>query len=221
MQAAVGFVLMIACANVANMMLSRALGRRREIAIRTAVGASRWQIVRQMLIESLLLSFAGGVLGLALTWYGVRAFDLAVQDVGKPYWIDFSTDYVVFAYFAGVCVLSGLLFGLAPALHASRVDLAGALKDGSVSAGSRGGRLSAASLYFSFLAMWWPARPAQRGFRQPVRHRYASREILTARVDLSRIAEATGKPASGSSTAAAAAAALPRWNVVIVSSLLT
>ncbi len=190
MQAAVGFVLLIACANVANMMLSRALGRRREIAIRTAVGASRWQIVRQMLIESMLLSFAGGVLGLALTWYGIRAFGLAVQDVGKPYWVDFSMDYVVFAYFAGVCLLSGLLFGLAPALHASRVDLVGALKDGSVAAGSRGSKLSAALVVLQFsLAMVLLAGAGLfvRGFlaSQSVNPWLPLREILTARVDLS------------------------------------
>jgi putative ABC transport system permease protein len=189
MQAAVGFVLMIACANVANMMLSRALARRREIAIRTAVGAARWQVVRQMLIESVLLSSAGGVLGLALTRYGVRAFALAVQDVGKPYWIDFSMDYAVFAYFAGICLLSGLLFGLAPALHASRVDLVASLKDGSVSAGSRGGRLSAALVALQFsLAMVLLAGAGLfvRGFlaSQSVNSWLPVREILSARLSL-------------------------------------
>lgn len=152
MQAAVGFVLLVACANVANMMLSRALNRRREVSIRTAMGASRWRIVRQLLTESVLLSFAGGVIGLGLTQLGIRAFDLAVANVGKPYWIHFTIDYTVFGYFAAMCLLSGLLFGLAPALQASRVDLNSALKDGTRTAGSvRGGRLSGALVVFQFM----------------------------------------------------------------------
>ncbi len=143
MLAAVGFVLLIACANIANMMLSRALGRQREISIRAAMGASRWQLIRQLLIESLFLSALGGVLGLALSAGGVRWFDLGTQDVGRPYWIHFTMDYSVFAYFAGLCVFSGLLFGLAPALRSSRVDLNNTLKEGIRSAGTRrGGRLA-------------------------------------------------------------------------------
>jgi predicted permease len=151
MLAAVGFVLLIACANVANMMLGRALGRQREVSIRAALGASRWRIVRQLLTESVVLSFLGGLLGLGMAVFGVRAFDLAVADTGKPYWIDFSMDYVVFGYFAAVSMGSGLLFGLAPAMQASRVDLNRALKDGGRSGtGVRGGRLSAALVVFQF-----------------------------------------------------------------------
>jgi predicted permease len=143
MLAAVGFVLLIACANIANMMLSRALGRQREISIRAAMGASRWQLIRQLLIESVFLSALGGVLGLALSAGGVRWFDLGTQDVGRPYWIHFTMDYTVFGYFAALCVFSGLLFGLAPALRSSRVDLNTTLKDGIRSAGTRrGGRLA-------------------------------------------------------------------------------
>jgi predicted permease len=143
MLAAVGFVLLIACANIANMMLSRALGRQREISIRAAMGASRWQLIRQLLIESLFLSALGGVLGLALSAGGVRWFDLGTRDVGRPYWIYFTMDYTVFGYFAALCVFSGILFGLAPALRSSRVDLNNTLKDGIRSAGTRrGGRLA-------------------------------------------------------------------------------
>ncbi|HEY6990214.1 MAG TPA: ABC transporter permease [Bryobacteraceae bacterium] len=143
MLAAVGFVLLIACANIANMMLSRALGRQREISIRSAMGASRWQLIRQLLIESVLLSSLGGVLGLALSAGGVRWFDAGTQDVGRPYWIHFAMDYSVFGYFAALCILSGLFFGLAPALRSSRVDLNSALKDGIRSAGTRrGGKLA-------------------------------------------------------------------------------
>jgi predicted permease len=151
MMAAVGFVLLIACANVANMMLSRGLMRQREMSIRSALGASRWRVVRQLLIESVLLSTLGGVLGLALAWLGVHWFDLSTQDVGKPYWIQFTMNYAVFGYFAALCILSGLLFGMAPALRFSRVDVNEVLKDGARSAGKlRGGKLSSLLVIFQF-----------------------------------------------------------------------
>ncbi|MEO8098309.1 MAG: ABC transporter permease [Acidobacteriota bacterium] len=151
MLGAVGFVLLIACANVANMMLSRSLGRTRELSIRSAMGASRWRIVRQLLIESVVLSFLGGAIGLAMARYGVLAFDNAVANVGKPSWIEFTMNYQVFVYFAAICLLSGLVFGLIPGLRASRVDLNDALKEGGRTAGStRGGMLSGALVVFQF-----------------------------------------------------------------------
>ncbi len=151
MLAAVGFVLMIACANVANMMLSRTLGRQREMSIRAAMGASRWQIIRQLLIESLLLSTLGGVLGLAIAYFGVYQFDLASSDIGRPYWVQFTMDYRVFGYFAAMCLLSALLFGLAPALRSSRVDLNNALRDGTRTAGSQhGGKIASVLVVLQF-----------------------------------------------------------------------
>ncbi|HEX3470773.1 MAG TPA: ABC transporter permease [Silvibacterium sp.] len=151
MMAAVGFVLLIACANVANMMLSRAMLRQREMSIRSALGASRWRVMRQLLIESVLLSMLGGVFGLTLAWLGVHWFDLSTQDVGKPYWVEFTMNYTVFGYFAALCIFSGLLFGMAPALRFSRIDVNEVLKDGARSAGRhRGGRLSGLLVVFQF-----------------------------------------------------------------------
>ncbi len=135
MMGAVGFVLLIASANVANLLLSRALGREREMAIRLALGASRGQIVRQLLVESVLLSVAGGVVGLGLTLVGVAAFERAVTNVGKPYWVTFPLSGTVFSYFAVVSVAVGILFGLAPAWQAARANLNRALQEGAKSSG--------------------------------------------------------------------------------------
>jgi putative ABC transport system permease protein len=120
MMGAVGFVLLIACANVANLLLSRSVHRAREVAVRIALGATRWRVIRQLLVESVLLGCLGGVAGLGLAAIGVRLFDRAVAETGKPYWIVFSMDYVVFAFLAAICLFTGVLFGLAPALQASR-----------------------------------------------------------------------------------------------------
>src|SRR5712692_10476154 len=133
---AVGFVLLIACANVANLLLSRAVGRAREISIRAALGAGRWRVIRQLLAESLLLSVAGGTIGWLIATWGIRVFDAAVIPTGKPVWIDFSLDYRAFAYLAAISIATGILFGLAPALRLSRLDVNTALKDGGRGAGA-------------------------------------------------------------------------------------
>jgi len=150
MLGAVAFVLLIACANVANMMLSRAIARSREIAVRSAMGATRWQLVRQLLVESVMLSVLGGFLGLGLSAFGVHAFDLATQDVGKPYWVTFEMNWVAFSYFAAVSVISGILFGLVPALRASRVNLNTAMKEGTSGGGSNRGHLTGLLVVFQF-----------------------------------------------------------------------
>jgi predicted permease len=127
---AVGFVLLIACANVANLLLARSFSRTREVSIRMALGASRWRVVRQLLVESVLLGVLGGVAGLLVAIWGVRMFELAVADVNKPYWIVFTMDYKVFGYLAAICLGTGVLFGLVPALQASKADFHDALKEG-------------------------------------------------------------------------------------------
>jgi putative ABC transport system permease protein len=150
MLGAVGFVLLIACANVANMMLGRSIARGREFAVRAAIGASRWQLVRQVFVESLVLSVVGGACGLGLAAFGVHGFDLAMQDVGKPYWIQFRMDWQVFGYFATITILTGIAFGLMPALRSSLVDLSSAMKNGTSGSGSHPGRLAGTLVIFQF-----------------------------------------------------------------------
>ena len=136
---AVSLVLLIACANVANLLLVRATGRRREIAIRAAIGGSRRRIIRQLLTESVVLSLAGGLLGLFVGWAGIRAL-LSVNTAGLPRvgenGANVGLDWMVVAFTVGVSLATGLIFGLIPALQSSKTDLTTTLKESAGRAGT-------------------------------------------------------------------------------------
>ena len=138
---AVGFVLLIACANIANLLLVRASERGREIAVRAALGSGRGRMVAQMLTESLVLAAAGTVLGLVLAWQGIRVIK-ALSPANLPRIESVSLDGRAFAFAAAVAVVAAILFGLAPALRAVRGNLADGLRDrGTDTGGARGNKL--------------------------------------------------------------------------------
>ena len=150
---AVGFVLLIACADVANLLLARAAARAREISIRIAIGAGRARIVRQLLVESALLSGAAGLLGWLIALTGLRWFDAATFNPTRPSWIDFSMNARAFAYLGAISIGAGILFGVAPAFRLAKVDVNSAVKDGGHGAagGRRGQRLASALVVFEMV----------------------------------------------------------------------
>jgi putative ABC transport system permease protein len=147
MLGAVSFVLLIACANVANLMLARATSRQREVAVRSALGAGRARIVRQLLTESLLVSIAAGAFGVFIGVWGLELIRNAFPpDDQVPYYIVWATDWRVVAYTMSVAVLTGVVFGIVPATQATRANLVASLKEGGrgSGAGGQGSRLRSA-----------------------------------------------------------------------------
>ena len=139
----VGCVLLVACVNVANLMLARATARQKEFALRAALGASRWRIMRQLLIESMLLAVAGGILGFILSIWALHLLLTAIP-IDLPFWMNFDLDLRVLGFTLGITLLTGLIFGAVPALQTARVDLNDTLKEGG--RGNSGVRSRARSL---------------------------------------------------------------------------
>jgi len=161
MMGAVGFVLLIACANLANLMLARSVYRSREIAVRASLGATRWRIVRQLLIECVLIAAVAGVVGLALSVVGIQQIAIAFNAIEpgvplsqtKPYWVDPSMDVLVYVFVGGLCLATSVLFGIIPALQISRTDANEILKDGGRTTGGSRPRRWGAVLMIAEVAL--------------------------------------------------------------------
>lgn len=149
MLGAVFFVLLIACANVANLLMSRAATRTKEVGIRNALGASKTRIVLQFMAEAFLLALAGALAGLALAWVGLRVFNASIADTGPPFWIDIRIDGAAIFFALVITGIAALVSGAIPAYHAARANVNEILKDESRGSSSfRLGRLSKAIVVF-------------------------------------------------------------------------
>jgi putative ABC transport system permease protein len=161
MMGAVGFVLLIAYANLANLLLARSIRRSREIAVRLALGSSRLRVIRQFLLECLLIALAGGAVGFGLSLYGVREIAVAFEPIeagvplgsNRPFWVDISPNAILYAFVGVVAVASAFAFGLLPAWQMSKTDVNDTLKAESRSGGSPRGRRWASGLLVAELAL--------------------------------------------------------------------
>ena len=154
--AAVGFVLLIACANVASLLLTRSLARQKEVGIRVALGANRWRVIRQLLTESVLLSLAGGAAGLLVAYWGVAGLVAALPEGqlnAMPFLNSLRIDTKILAFSFGLSFLTGMIFGLAPAIQSSRLDLNEVLKEGGRNMSAGAGHRLRGALVISEIAL--------------------------------------------------------------------
>ncbi|HEV7516175.1 MAG TPA: ABC transporter permease, partial [Thermoanaerobaculia bacterium] len=190
MLGAVSLVLLLACANVASLMMARASLRTRELAIRSALGAGRKRVLTQILTESLLLSVVGAVLGLFLAYWGVKAFNAAIVDSNPPYWFHIALSGRPLLFVLGLTLLSSLLSGLAPALQASKADVNEVLKDeGRGSTSLRMGRFSrhvvVAEVALSFVLLVLAGLMVRSVVKvQTMNFGFAKEDLLTIRLAL-------------------------------------
>jgi putative ABC transport system permease protein len=136
----VGLVLLIACANVAGVLLARATARQKEIAVRLSLGASRSRIIRQLLVESVMLGLVGGFAGILLSFWASSALVRLLSSGRNPLYLPVNVDFRVLIFTCGISILSGLIFGLMPAIAATRVSISPTLKDSAAQFSTRGGR---------------------------------------------------------------------------------
>jgi putative ABC transport system permease protein len=197
---AVGMVLLIACANLANLTLARGISREREVAIRAAMGAGRWRLVRQFLTESLLLSIGGGALGLLLAYSGLHLMKATMPDGTIPPNLQVTMDSRVLLFVLGLAVVTGILFGIVPAFKATRSDLTNPIKQGGTGSSSSHsskrfrGALVVAEVALAFFLLTGAGLLIRSFFRmQAVDTGFDSTNVVTADLPISdrRFASAT------------------------------